>query len=172
MKIGCCYMKKNKQMKQDEETLISLKQKNEQLLEQLKAERTSTMQLEQTLSEMEETLIHYKKSHLIRILEPRKIKQSVRNAVAYFLGRRNLKRIYSKAYKRKQASNDLLPYVRLLYEEGFVDKALADLQIMYEETSNSYLQRAIALELMLFYANKETKSAAKRALDYVEIAKK
>lgn len=159
-------------MKQDEETLISLKQKNEQLLEQLKAERTSTMQLEQTLSEMEETLIHYKKSHLIRILEPRKIKQSVRNAVAYLLGRRNLKRIYSKAYKRKQASNDLLPYVRLLYEEGFVDKALADLQIMYEETSNSYLQRAIALELMLFYANKETKSAAKRALDYVEIAKK
>src|SRR5699024_4043198 len=61
--------------------------------------------------------------------------------------------------------------VRLLYEEGFIKKTLTDLQTLYETTTNHYMKRAIAQELALYYANKETKQGATIALYYIKVAK-
>lgn len=152
-------------------TSKSLQQLNEQLDAQYENERLTTKSYERTLLEMEKTFYQAKSSSLMQWLEPQRWKQNIRHAGAYILGRRNVKRLYSRTYKRKQASNDIKPYVRLLYEEGFKERALFDLQEMFHTTTNKYLKRAIANELALFYANEETDIAAKHALLFIKIAK-
>src|SRR5690625_4932834 len=161
----------DKKSKTSERSLTELKEDNQQLEIELQHVEKSTKQLKETVDDMEQKLSTLQKSRLTKWLNPTEIKQALRNAVAYALGRRNIKRLYSSTYKRKQASNDLLPYIRLLYEEGFTKKALADLQKIYETTTNNYLKRAIAYELALYYANKETKRGAIIALTYIRIAK-
>src|SRR5699024_9171556 len=144
MKTGCNEMKNNKQYKTAEKNITSLENKHEQLETDLATLQKSTKQLEKKLVDREQKMTSLQRNRFIQWLDPKHIKQSIRNTAAYMLGRRNLKRLYSKKYKRKQASNDLIPYIRLLYEEGFVEKALHDLQHIYETTSNKYMRRAIA----------------------------
>src|SRR5690625_107638 len=104
-------------------------------------------------------------------IHPKQVKQFVRTTGAYILGKRNRKQLYSKTYKRKQASNELKPYKYALYNEGFIHDALADLQTMYKETNNHYVRQAIAWELALWFANKQTESGAFQAIPYVKVAK-
>src|SRR5690625_3130186 len=167
MKTRCYEMNKNKRDEMNKSILTSLRRKNKRLNEQYELNKQQTTQLQRKVNHMEHNLTTYKKSRLIRMMDRQRMKQSIRNIGAYLIGRRNIKRIYSLSYKRKQASNDLLPYVRSLYEEGFIEKALEDLETKFIETTNKTMKRAIAMELALFYANKETVSSAKRALQYV-----
>lgn len=155
----------------NEKTSESLQKKYEQLHEDYEKERLTTKTYERSLIEIEQTFKYAKRSRLIHLLDPSGWKQRIRHTGAYLLGKRNIKRLYSRTYKRKQVSNDLLPYVRLLYEEGFTERALADLEEMFQTTSNKYLQRAVAAELALYYANEENEIAAKLALPYVKFAK-
>src|SRR5699024_10449655 len=111
------------------------------------------------------------KSKLLKVNHPAFIKQTLRTVAAYALGRRNRKQLYSKTYKTKQASNDLKPYVRLLYNEGFSEKALEDLITLHKTTTNKYTKRSTAWELALYYANKENEYFAEEALHYMNIAK-
>lgn len=108
---------------------------------------------------------------VLKFAHPRNMKRMIRTTGAYILGRRNRKQLYSNAYKRKQASNDLKKYKRALYNEGFVEKTLSELQTMYNESTNKYVKRAIAWELALWYANKQTKDGAEQALSYIQTAK-
>ena len=169
-RIGCEQM--NEQKNKEIQSYKSLQQKNTELEAELKRLESTTTELKEQLETMEYTFSNFEKNRLLQWINPSFIKQSLRNAAAYALGRRNLKRLYSPTYKRKQASNDLKPYLRSLYDEGFTDKALQDLKELFETTSNSYMKRAIAQELALFYANKGTKEAAKVALYYIQVAKK
>lgn len=109
---------------------------------------------------------------IFQYIHPYKIKELIRTTGAYILGKRNRKQLYSKTYKSKQASNDLKGYKHALYNEGFIDLALTDLQTMYQQTNNHYLKRAIAWELALWFANKQTESGAFQAIPYVQEAKK
>src|SRR5699024_8695829 len=111
------------------------------------------------------------KNKWLKMMHPASLKQSVRTLGAYALGRRNRKQLYSKTYKAKQASNDLKPYVRLLYNEGFNEKALTDLITLHNTTTNKYTKRSTAWELALYYANKENQYFAEEALHYMKIAK-
>ncbi|MFC4025022.1 glycosyltransferase family 2 protein [Oceanobacillus longus] len=89
---------------------------------------------------------------------------------AYALGRRNVKQLYSRKYKQKNAANKIKKYKLYLYNLGFTDKALSDLQSMFLDTKDLYVKRAIAWELGLWYANKLTKDAARMALVYMDIS--
>lgn len=100
----------------------------------------------------------------------RNIISFTRSIPAYLLGRRNLKQLYSKSYKLKDASNRLKKYKSYLYNYGFEEKVLADLQSLFHETSNRYLRKAVAWELSLWYANKLNKETATLTLHYLEIA--
>lgn len=93
-----------------------------------------------------------------------------RSFVAYALGRRNLKRLYSRSYKRKDAANRLKPYIYHLYNLGFVEKTLAELKQMVAKTTDRYLQQAIAWELALWHANQATTDDAIACLQYLDIA--
>ncbi len=105
------------------------------------------------------------------------LKKTKRNIIAfmraipaYLLGRRNFKQLYSRSYKQKDASNKLKKYKRYLYNLGFEDRALADLERLFHKTSNDYLRKAVAWELSLWYANKLDKETAELTLFYSEIA--
>src|SRR5699024_6612519 len=93
-----------------------------------------------------------------------------RALLGYPLGRRNVRRLYSSAYKRKDAANQLKPYLYRLYELGFEEKTLQELRSMLQETTDRYLRRAIAWELALWYANQRTKEDYKQAYYYITIA--
>src|SRR5690625_754374 len=100
----------------------------------------------------------------------KKMIRFVRSFGAYVLGRRNLKQLYSRTYKIKNASNKLKPYKYQLYNLGFIEKSLVDLENLLKETSDQYLRRAVAWELALWYANKYTEDNAYQSLNYLKIA--
>ncbi|WP_010531631.1 glycosyltransferase [Lentibacillus jeotgali] len=91
----------------------------------------------------------------------------MRSTAAYLLGRRNIKQLYSKPYKRKKAENQLKKYRYYLYELGFIERALADLEAIYEQPENRYQKRAVSWELALWHAGKYTKEGAIKALNYL-----
>ncbi|WP_020006380.1 glycosyltransferase family 2 protein [Salinicoccus albus] len=98
---------------------------------------------------------------------PRGAKRFVRAAGAYVLGRRNRKQLYSRAYKQKDAHNQLKKYTYHLYELGFTGRALKDLEQLYYRTKHPYLRMAAAWELSLWHANKYTVDGAQQALCYL-----
>lgn len=100
----------------------------------------------------------------------KKLNNFARALIGYPLGRRNFRRLYSRAYKRKDAANQLKPYLYRLYELGFEEKTLQELRSMLQETTDRYLRRAIAWELALWYANQRTKEDYKQAYYYITIA--
>lgn len=142
-----------------------IKEKQQELLEKHNEEQNLAKQRQQ----MEREYNHVER--LFYNIKPRKIKQIIRATGAYVLGRRNHKQLYSQTYKKKQASNDIKPYVYALYNEGFIEQALTDLQNMYQTTNNIYIIRAIAWELALWFSNKQTKNGAFQAIPYVHVAK-
>jgi glycosyltransferase involved in cell wall biosynthesis len=103
---------------------------------------------------------------------PRNLKGFVRAAGAYALGRRNPRQLYSPAYRHKDAQNKLKPYTYHLYDLGFMDRALKDLEALYSSTKNQNLKKAAAWELALWHANKHTESSARRAFEYLPDAVK
>lgn len=145
----------------------------EQLLKKEQDELTTLQQKAKKLNYKRNQLeSEYKKiQSTIQKYHPKKIKKLIRATGAYVLGKRNRKQLYSKTYKTKQATNDLKGYKQALYNEGFIDLALTDLQIIYKETNNKYLKRAVAWELALWFANKQTESGAFQAISYIKKAK-
>src|SRR5699024_384673 len=79
---------------------------------------------------------------------------------------------YSRTYKTKHAQNSLKSYKYNLYDLGFVEKGLAELKLLLEETTDKYLYRACAWELALWYANQPTQDDAQLALNYLSLASK
>lgn len=148
------------------EAEASLKEKQQQLASLQTEERALAKQRRHLESEFQ------KVQSTLQSFQPKKLKKQIRTTGAYVLGKRNRKQLYSKAYKSKQASNDLKGYKTALYNEGFIDLALTDLQTMYKQTNNNYLKQAIAWELALWFANKQTESGAFQAISYVQEAKK
>src|SRR5690625_1429008 len=141
----------------------------EQKLKQLREKQAEEQALSKKRKQMEKEFTEVQR--LLNTIKPRKIKKLIRTTGAYILGRRNRKQLYSKTYKKKQAANDLKPYMKNLYNEGFIDEALEDLQQIYKETNNRYLRQAVAWELALWFANKQTENSAFRAIPYVQDAK-
>src|SRR5690625_4342538 len=62
---------------------------------------------------------------------PQSMKGFVRATGAYVLGRRNRKQLYSPSYRQKDARNKLKPYIYHLYDLGFTEKALRDLEAVH-----------------------------------------
>ncbi|WP_226376822.1 glycosyltransferase family A protein [Oceanobacillus halotolerans] len=123
---------------------------------------------EKRLQEIQGAFLHIKSSKVWRLLQSmRKWKGAIRTIIAALLGRRNRKELYSKAYKRKKAANQLKKHLYRLYNLGFTEKALEELETLYKEPPNRYLKQAAAWELMLWYANKNTRDGAEQALAYL-----
>lgn len=147
----------------------------EEKLQGLKEEKNKKIEIEALTRKQYELMDgqfqKVKNNKLLLLLNPTALKKLLRTTGAYILGRRNRKQLYSKAYKTKQASNDLKGYKHALYNEGFTEKALADLHALYYRTNNRYLKKAVAWELTLWYANKQTEDGATQALSFLGTVK-
>ncbi|MEC5425933.1 glycosyltransferase family A protein [Virgibacillus sp. C22-A2] len=138
--------------------------KLDKLLEQRKKEFHLS---EQRLTELERQFTAINKNVLWKLLKHAKaIKKVPRTTIAYLIGRRNLKQLYSKTYKKKKAANQLKKYTYHLYNLGFSEKALFDLEAIYKETGDRYLRAAVAWELALWYSTKYTADGARQAKIY------
>jgi len=138
----------------------------EKTLRKKEAERKASVK---KLSSMERAYDEINKSKIWQA--PHQIKRSIRSSGAYVLGRRNRKELYSKAYRRKKAANELKKYTYHLYDLGFTEKALQDIEKLYQEATNKYIKQASAWELALYYANTYTVDGAALALTYIQGAK-
>ncbi|WP_080872488.1 glycosyltransferase family 2 protein [Oceanobacillus timonensis] len=126
---------------------------------------------------LKETYRHYKSAFLYADTLKRTAKGWKKGSVSlakaipsYALGRRNIKKLYSKAYKQKDASNQLKAIKNYLYDLGFEERALRDLQDRLYHSDNKYLVKAVAWELGFWFANKLTPNRAAQAHVYLEIA--
>src|SRR5690625_335242 len=146
--------------------------KKEQILKKLNETEQIENQVYEKLVRLESELSSIKNNRLIHAIQPQTIKKSIRTFGAYVLNRRNRKNLYSKKYKSKQAENDLKKYREMIYTKGFTHVGLKELQNMFIQTNNKYLKRAIAWELLLWYANYNTPNAAKMALYHLPFALK
>lgn len=99
----------------------------------------------------------------------RQLRTALRSVPAYLSGRRNFKQVYSTAYKQKSAENKLRSYKKYLYDLGFEERALADLQELYFHTENRYMKQALAWELGLYYANKLDPRKARHTLYFLRV---
>src|SRR5699024_4259100 len=113
----------------------------QQKKEQFAQKQTEAKKLSEQHRQMEADFTDAQR--LLQKFHPNRWKQIVRTTGAYIVGKRNRKQLYSKTYKRKQASNKLKAYKYALYNEGFTDEALADLQTMFKETNNRHVRQAI-----------------------------
>jgi glycosyltransferase involved in cell wall biosynthesis len=150
-----------------------LEEKLRDLDKVLKEKQAEKQQTEQRLHALQREFQAVTDSSAWKLIQsPKKTKQFARATAAYALGRRNKKQLYSKAYKRKHAANQLKKHKYLLYNLGFEEKTIDELENLYKETDSKYLKQAIAWELSLMNANKYTKTGAKRALAYLPAAMK
>jgi hypothetical protein len=164
---------KNRKDDQKTEQTAELEAELKELEQVLADKQIEKQQTEQQLQKLKREFQTVTDSQTWKLVEsPKKVKKFLRSSAAYALGRRNRKQLYSKEYKRKNAANQLKKYKYHLYNLGFEEKALADLESLYKETDSKYVKQAIAWELTLLYANKYTKSGAARALDYIADAMK
>lgn len=70
--------------------------------------------------------------------------------------------------KRNQKRKELKQIKYHLYNLGFIEKALYDLQHLYEATNDPIIKSQSALELVLWFLNQETEQGAKQALGYFQ----
>ncbi|WP_404455563.1 glycosyltransferase family 2 protein [Oceanobacillus kapialis] len=105
------------------------------------------------------------------VISPKKIKQFLRSTVAYIIGRRDRRQLYSKAYKKKKARNTMKSYSYYLYSLGFEEKMLQAFMQLYTTTKNHYEKKEAAWELLLWYANKNSIIGAAHALKFVHTAR-
>src|SRR5699024_5815958 len=73
---------------------------------------------------------------------------------------------------KKQAQRQKLKQIKYhLYNLGFTEKGLEELEAFYQTIKDAHLNRLAAWELVLWYANQNTKDGAQSALKYIEAAK-
>src|SRR5690625_4076170 len=108
-----------------QDRISQLEQKKRQMDEQYNSLLAKKEVTEEQLAQLKYEFEQGRKyKSLLRFVHPSNMKKFVRTTGAYILGRRNRKQLYSSAYKRKQASNDLKKYKYALYNEGFIDKTI------------------------------------------------
>ncbi len=152
----------------DKELII----KKEQVMKRLKEKQQIENQTYRKLVKLESEFYSIKTSRLLHAIKPQTIKSKIWIIGAYVLNRRNRKNLYSIKYKNKQAENDLKKYRQMIYTKGFTHVGLENLQALFIKTNNKYLKRAIAWELLLWYANKNTIYSAKMAIYHLADALK
>lgn len=138
--------------------------------EELAAKRKEEAALKETYKQYKSAFL-YAETLKQKAANWKKSSISLARAVpSYALGRRNIKKLYSKIYKQKEAINQLKQVKNYLYDLGFEERALCNLQDILYHSNNKYLTKAAAWELGFWFANKLTPNSAEQAIIYLELA--
>lgn len=128
-----------------------------------------------------------KREHMILTSEYRKIKQGylwrsrtdIKNLkrtaklyMKYLLGKRDRKELFNPSLRKKKAKQRIKKLKYSLYDLGFTDKALAELEKESMKSDNPYVRRYAAWELALWYANQYSREGAEKCLAFLPCATK
>src|SRR5690625_7746654 len=90
----------------------------------------------------------------------------------YIVGKRDRREIFSRSLKKKKAKDKIKKLKYSLYDLGFTDKALAELEKESIKSDNPYTRRYAAWELALWHANQYSNEGAEKCLAFLSQAMK
>ncbi|WP_280770557.1 glycosyltransferase [Salipaludibacillus daqingensis] len=118
--------------------------------------------------ELEKQFESYQKSLPMRVARKmKKVKYYIRQILKIITGKRNYKDVFSKPYKKQKAKKRIKQLTYRLYELGFEDKAVKELETVIERSDNQYLVELAQWELVSWYANKGTVKDLQKAMMYL-----
>src|SRR5690625_254324 len=149
---------------------------NESSYDVLEAKRAKNKDLQEKIDEIDKEIIHaksqfetvklehtkltsqydaIKQGNVWRLLKfMNKLKRFVKLCMKYIVGKRDRREIFSRSLKKKKAKDKIKKLKYSLYDLGFTDKALAELEKESIKSDNPYTRRYAAWELALWHANK------------------
>ncbi|MDX8047094.1 glycosyltransferase [Gracilibacillus sp. S3-1-1] len=94
-----------------------------------------------------------------------------KNLKAIITGKKTAKQIFDKNHLQKKAKQKIKKLKRALYEYGFQEQVLAELERIVDKTTNAYERKHGALALAVWHANQYTPQGAEQALAYLKVLK-
>ncbi|MFC4025021.1 glycosyltransferase family 2 protein [Oceanobacillus longus] len=99
------------------------------------------------------------------------LNEKQRKALVDILTDEQKKKIKQRLSGRKQEQRQQLKQIKYhLYNLGFTERALVELEHFFETTKDPQLRRLAAWELTLWHTNQYTKASAEKALQYIDAA--
>ncbi|UOE93825.1 glycosyltransferase [Alkalihalobacillus sp. LMS39] len=110
----------------------------------------------------------WKQSSFWRILQKiNKLKKVSILLIKCLMGKQSWKTAFSRSWKKKKAANQIKKVKYQLYELGFTQRALAELEAMFTKTNHTELKKLAAWELALWYANQYSPTSSRKAIDFL-----
>jgi len=167
---------------------------NESSYDVLEAKRAKNKDLQEKIDEIDKEIIHaksqfetvklehtkltsqydaIKQGNVWRLLKfMNKLKRFVKLCMKYIVGKRDRREIFSRSLKKKKAKDKIKKLKYSLYDLGFTDKALAELEKESIKSDNPYTRRYAAWELALWHANQYSNEGAEKCLAFLSQAMK
>lgn len=102
----------------------------------------------------------------------KRLKRFLKLCLKYILGKRDKREIFNPSLKAKKAQSRITKLKYNLYELGFTEKALAELEKECAHSDNPLVRKNAAWELAVWYANQYDHEGATKCLEYLPIATK
>jgi len=139
------------------------------LEDQLKREIILHQQLLEENRELEKQFNMYQNSLLMKVAKKlMKVKYYIRQISKIITGKRNYKDVFSKPYKKKKAKKRIKQLTYRLYDLGFEEKAVKELETVIKRSDNQFLVELAQWELVSWYTNKGSVKDLQKAMLYVK----
>jgi glycosyltransferase involved in cell wall biosynthesis len=102
----------------------------------------------------------------------KKLKRFMKLGIKYIVGKRDRREIFNRSLKAKKARNRIKKLKYNLYELGFTEKALEELERESFRSDNPYVRKYAAWELAVWHANQYNVKNARKCLEFLSIATK
>ncbi|MFG6119275.1 hypothetical protein [Thalassobacillus sp. B23F22_16] len=140
----------------------------EQLRRQLAEKEKELAISENKLKQIKGSYYAMKNSNIFRLLhKANKVKVLIKNVIQVLRGKKKALTLFQRGTSLQTGTKQMESYRYYLYELGFTERVLADLEKIYTTTGDQHMKRLAALELSRWYASKKTEQGAKRALAYL-----
>ncbi|WP_085506199.1 hypothetical protein [Thalassobacillus devorans] len=145
----------------------------EQLQRQLAEKEKELASSENKLKQIKGSYYAMKNSNILRLLhKANKVKVLIKDVIQVLRGKKKALTLFQRGTRLQTGTKQMESYRYYLYELGFTERVLADLEKIYTTTGDQHMKRLAALELSRWYASKKTEPGAKRALAYLPTAVK
>lgn len=164
---------KQKQLEAKRERTKDLKQQISRLDDQIETLNAQYNHLQQEHDRLQQQYDAVREGRIWKLfLAAKKVQRFIRLCGKYVLGKRDRREIFSRSFKMKKARNRVKKVKYKLYEQGFIDKALAELDKECNSSDNPFVRKLAAWELAVWHADQYKAESAEKCLFYIQKATK
>ncbi|WP_416147717.1 glycosyltransferase [Salipaludibacillus sp. HK11] len=140
----------------------------------LNQEKEKQVRLLEENRQLEKEFETYQNSLWMKAIQKvNRLKYYLRQLMKIVSGKRDYKDVFSKPHKKKKAKKRIKQVTYRLYDLGFSEKALKELESIVTRSDNQFLVELAEWELVSWYANKATLPDYQKAASYMhKVAKK